>query len=299
MSVPIVDLRLRSKIPLAELEGKVGKIISPADYNVLLTGPARVRKPDGKPLCVYLPGAMKAVSTQEVYGILHPLYTAMTDNRGLASGSLRLAESEGKRTRSVKVASAIIGAIDPGGVYKYCRMTAWTGSNLPQWEKLQPYLQEVARNLAEQVPDRYANQMEQVKATREEWVVPGTPFTTVTVNNTYPTGVHTDKGDLDAGFSTIACIRRGQYTGGHLTFPEYRVAVDMQDGDLMLMDAHEWHGNTAIVCACGNTLRRLCPDCGAERISTVSYFRTKMASCGTAEDEAKRAVAKRERRATD
>lgn len=299
MSVPIVDLRLRSKIPLAELEGKVGKIISPADYNVLLTGPARVRKPDGKPLCVYLPGAMKAVSTQEVYDILHPLYTAMTDNRGLASGSLRLAESEGKRTRSVKVASAIIGAIDPGGVYKYCRMTAWTGSNLPQWEKLQPYLQEVARNLAEQVPDRYANQMEQVKQTRPEWIVPGTPFSTVTVNNTYPTGVHVDKGDLDAGFSTIACIRRGQYTGGHLTFPEYRVAVDMQDGDLMLMDAHSWHGNTAIVCQCGHTLRRLCPDCGAERISTVSYLRTKVVQCGTPEEEKAKAIAKRERRATD
>ena len=125
--------------------------------------------------------------------------------------------------------------------------------------------------------------------------MPGTPFSTVTVNNTYPTGTHTDKGDLDEGFSTITCLRRGDYSGGQLVFPEYRVAVTLQHGDLILMDAHQWHANTAIVCPCGTELNGPCPGCGAERISVVSYFRTRITECGTPGQELERAGRARER----
>jgi hypothetical protein len=145
------------------------------------------------------------------------------------------------------------------------------------------------------VNDRYEAQMAEIDRTHPDWVVPGTPFTTITVNNTYPTGVHTDKGDLDAGFSTIAVLRRGSYTGGRFVFPEFRVAVDLQDGDLILMDAHQWHGNTALVCACGDKRTSSCRACGAERISVVSYFRTAMTSCGSEEEENQRAVEYREK----
>jgi hypothetical protein len=156
------------------------------------------------------------------------------------------------------------------------------------------------------VPARYAAQLVEATRTEPDWVIPGTPFTTVTVNNTWPTGMHTDKGDLDAGFSTIAVLRRGGYTGGQLMFPEYRVAVDLADGDLILMDAHEWHANAEIRCWCfadepeRKRLFGWCDTskggCGAERISVVSYFRTEMTKCGTAEDEMARAARTRERR---
>jgi hypothetical protein len=127
--------------------------------------------------------------------------------------------------------------------------------------------------------------MAQVDKTHPEWVVPGTPFTTITVNNTYPTGVHTDKGDLEQGFSNLTVLRRGRYSGGVFLFPEYRIGVDMGDGDLLLMDAHEYHGNTA--------LHLESPD--AERISVVAYFRTRMVECGTAAEEADRALAHADR----
>lgn len=292
----MIDVRLRNRVGAAELESKVGRILHETDYNLLLTGPTYVRKPDGKPLCIYLPGAMKDASTPEVYEILHAMRALITKNRGLASGSQRLLDGPGKRSYAMDVSSAIAGSFDPSGIYKYCRLTAWTGDHLPEWKRLQPFLQEIAKNLKEYVPDRYAAQAAVVAKTKPEWVVPGTPFSTITVNNTYPTGVHTDKGDLDAGFSTITCLRRGEFTGGHLTFPEYRMAVNLQDGDLILMDAHSFHGNTAIVCKCGNTLRGMCEECGSERISVVAYFRTAVAECGTFDEELKRAADKREKR---
>lgn len=292
----MLDLRLRSKISQQEMNEKVGKILTDSDISLLLTGPAFVRKPDGKPLCVYLPDVMTGLLTDEVYQILHSLRTARTDNRGLASGTQRAVRGTQNRARAMPVASAIIGSVDPGGVYKYCRQTAWTGKNMPQWQALQPLFQGITRHLREHVPDRYDAQMEEVRATEPEWIIPGTPFSTITVNNSYSTGCHQDKGDLDKGFSTIACLRYGKYTGGTLAFPEYRVGVNMKHGDLILMDAHEWHGNTAIKCKCGFNLKRNCEDCGAERISVVSYFRTKMVHCDTMEGELRRAIEVREKR---
>lgn len=293
------EMRMRSRVAdkaiVAELAGKVP---GDADYDVLLTGPARVLKPDGKPLCVYLPGAVAEHARDDaVYDVLHSLRKDVTKNRGAASGTKRLNGGNPRRSYALEVASVPIGAMDPAGQQRYCRLTAWTGQHLPEWQTLQPLLQTVAGQLADHVPDRYANQASAAADTDPAWVVPGTPFTTVTVNNTYPTGVHTDKGDLDAGFSTIACLRRGEFTGGRLMFPAYRVAVDMADGDLILMDAHEWHGNTPIVCACGTRPNGPCVECGAERISVVSYFRTKMTRCGSPAEELERARSLRDAQA--
>lgn len=292
----MISIRVRSRISPQELEAKIGKIVSDDAYNVLLTGPSRVFMPDGKLLCVYLPGAMRDVVQTDHYETLHSLRKDhVTYNRGLASGSERVRVGTTKRSYAMGVSSGVLGSFDPSGTFKFCRLTAWTGKNMPQWEALRPVFGRVAQVLENQVPDRYAAQMEEIDKTHPDWVIPGTPFTTVTVNNTYPTGVHTDKGDLDKGFSTIFTLRRGGYTGGRFVFPEFRVAVDLQDGDLILMDAHQWHGNTPIVCACGERRTRMCEVCGAERISVVSYMRANMVKCGSEAEEIQRAIEYRER----
>lgn len=292
----MISVRIRSRISEAELEAKIGKVLGDDSYNLLLTGPAKVYTPNGKLLCVYLPGAMAGYVSEEHYQSFHSLARDRSNNnRGLASGSQRVRAGKQKRSYSLGISSHLMGSIDPTGTFKFCRLTAWTGRHLPEWETLQPVFQRVAGELKIHVPDRYAAQMEEIGRTHPDWVVPGTPFTTITVNNTYPTGVHTDKGDLDKGFSTIFTLRRGQYTGGIFTFPEYRVAVDLKDNDLILMDAHQYHGNTAIVCACGERRTAYCEVCGAERVSVVSYMRTAMTRCGSEQEEAQRAIAYRER----
>jgi hypothetical protein len=239
------ELRIRSKIQEEELEAKKGKILTSDDYDVLLTRATRVLKPDGSLLCVYRPGAFPSIA--EFYDVLHSLRVFQTTNRGMASGTERHPSMEGgKWTYSKAVSSAIIGSFDAKPPKLYCRLTAWTGRNWPEYSSLFPLFQSIAERFATEVPDRYAAQMAAVTQTPEDWVIEGTPFTTITCNNSYATGVHTDKGDLDAGFSNLTVLRRGDYSGGQLVFPEYRLAVDMQDGDLLLMDAHEWHGNVKL-----------------------------------------------------
>lgn len=273
------EIRLRSRIPKEELDEKVGKIITERDVTVMLVDSARVLKPDGSPLCVYLKGAISQEIRDETYPVLHDIQMT-TNNRGLASGSQRVHAYGTSTTYARPVMSSLLGAME--GTTKrapICRLTAWTGEHVDEFRGLFPLFHEISDYFGAYVPERFQEQALHARATKPEWVIKGTPFTTITVNNTYATGVHQDAGDLKEGFSTLACLRRGNYSGGWLSFVEWRVAVDMQDGDLLLMDAHEWHGNTDIV--------KHSED--AERISVVSYFRTNMTKCGTSLEELEKA----------
>lgn len=281
----MIELRCRSRISKDELDLKIGKILTPGDVSAVLQGDALVRKPNGDILCIYLKNVVPQELRDVAWPILSPIKD-LTDNRGLASGSIRQEDfnRSSANTRAAPVASSILGAMDPmGGRFPYCRLTAWTGKNSAQFEELYPYFAFVGKLFSDNIPDRYEVQQDKIDATHPDWVIPGTPFTTVTVNNTYATGVHKDVGDLKEGFSCLTTMRKGDYTGGILTFPEFRIGVEMQDGDVLLMDAHEWHGNTQ--------LTLLSED--AERISVVLYFRARMTKCGSSEDETRKGQSRR------
>jgi len=286
----LTKVKLMTKLSDAEVLEMEGKMVRDEDYDVLLTGASYVVKPglSKEPLCVYLPGAVKA-ECDAAYPFLTKIRDK-TDNRGAASGTQRV-RTTAKITRAKRVASSILGSMDPqGGRWPYCRLTAYTAREATDWQEMRPLFQAIAKRFEEHVPHRYANQVQECRKTDPDWVIPGTPFTTITVNNTYPTGIHTDKGDLDSGFSTLVSIHRGEWDGARIVFPQYRVAADLGDGDLILMDAHEFHGNTIIICKCGHNLDEACPDCGAERISVVAYFRTRMTNCGSMTEEQQRAL---------
>lgn len=298
----MMEYRIRTKRSDEWVDRYKGAQVQPEMITLKIEGPARIFKPNGKPLCVFLPGAAKEISDE-----LYPDFSAIrmtTNNRGLASGGERTKTEGRKRTSAPSVMSAILGSFDKVGSQQYCRLTAFTAQQVEKWERLLPYFDRITQLFEENVPERYAAQMVAVQNTDPDWVISGTPFTTITVNNTYPTGIHTDKGDLDEGFSTLGVMRRGNFTGGWLTFPQYGVAADMQDGDVILMDAHEWHGNTPLLCSeCGESLRKPGHVCETnmaafklnefvppERVSVVSYFRTHLVECGSlAEEQAERA----------
>jgi hypothetical protein len=159
-------------------------------------------------------------------------------------------------------------------------MTAFTRDNLGRWGEMLPLVRAADAVFRTACPGRYAAQMAAVRRTPPDFVIPGTAFTTVTVNRNLRTRCHKDSGDLAAGFGVISVLRAGEYAGGHLVFPKYRVAVDLRSRDVLLADVHECHGNTAIVGEPGTY----------ERVSTVYYFRERMTECGSAEEEQERAV---------
>jgi hypothetical protein len=138
------------------------------------------------------------------------------------------------------------------------------------WLRVLPFIHAVDQVFQTEAPDRYAAQKSACAQTPQEFVIPGTCFTTATINLNFRTAVHRDAGDLAEGLGVMSVLDAGTYDGCFLCFPKWRVAVDMRCQDVLLADVHEWHGNTPFVGVEGEY----------ERVSTVLYFRRQMLKCG-------------------
>ena len=69
---------------------------------------------------------------------------------------------------------------------------------------------------------------------------------------------------MKEGFGILTCF--GKFQGGLLFIPQYNVSIDLQEGDFLAFDVHQWHCNTPI------KVKKV----GEERISLVSYMREPM-----------------------
>ena len=69
----MIDIRLRTKISEDELKTKIGKMLSPEDYNVLVTKDTTVRFPNGKVGAIYLKQVIPEELADESYNVLHEL----------------------------------------------------------------------------------------------------------------------------------------------------------------------------------------------------------------------------------
>lgn len=273
-------LRLYRRYP----EGRLGRMLTALDYDCLVTGDVDVFKANGDRLLSVRRGAIRAESVEAARPVLRMLKTTRSMNRGMASG-----EQRGQRVRqsgyvsgtneATPVASAIIGHFDRNPRFPFCRQSAFNAHHADRFAQLTPFLHDAAACFATTVPDRYAAQMYQMARVPRDFVITGTPWTTLTVNHNWQTAVHHDRGDLKAGFSCLTVLRAGQYSGCHLVAPAYRIAVDLGSGDLLMFDPHEAHGNTAFE-NCSEDF---------ERISMVLYMRERMVQCGTPAEELERA----------
>jgi hypothetical protein len=118
----------------------------------------------------------------------------------------------------------------------------------------------------EYLPERYAAQAGAASRIDKSFLIDGLPYTTVTINRNWQTAVHLDEGDFHEGFGALTLLTAGDFTGGELAFPQYRVAVDYRMQDVLLADVHEPHCNLPIVGSEGEY----------ERVSLVLYFREGM-----------------------
>jgi hypothetical protein len=176
-----------------------------------------------------------------------------------------------------EVNSGIAGFYDRYPRIPYLREAAFTEGNRQKFDNAIPFFKKISDNFKELMPNRYSVQASMCEKLDPRYVVEGTVFTTLTVNRNFRTAYHRDAGDLTEGFSNLTVISNGKaYSGGMLVLPEYRVAVDIRPGDLLLINNHEGiHGNTELVY----------DEEGAERMSFVCYFREGMLDGGSKEYE--------------
>lgn len=148
-----------------------------------------------------------------------------------------------------------------------CRTTAFTLRHPKKWARVLPVIERVAGVHSRLDPDRYALQESYVRdRVAEVYRIAGTAYTTVTANYNTVTRVHIDRGDFAEG-SGVILVSGGGFSGGHLCFPRYGVAVELRPGDVCVCDVHEWHGNLPLTVDEGH------------RLSVVLYARAKLGEC--------------------
>lgn len=293
-------VRLEHELSDPDADALAATLLDERHYDIVLREDADVYKPNGEVLLKFRKGVLPAESAKAAYKSLRA--AASTDNRGMSGGVLSKKAKDddisrpigGKtqtRYRPIKedgsvsktsyakaVHSGIVGYFDRYARIPYCRTTAYTLTKPERWVKAMPFIRAVDAVFASEAPDRYAAQKAMIAKTHPDFYIDGTAFTTITVNKNWQTAVHKDSGDYADGFGVLTVLRAGNYEGGYLVFPKYRVAVDIQSCDVLLADVHEWHGNTALK-GRGKF----------ERISCVFYYRAKMYKCGSAVEELERA----------
>jgi hypothetical protein len=169
------------------------------------------------------------------------------------------------------VFSGVGGFYDRYPRIPYCRATAYTANNKEKFEMSVPFIEDISGWFQKLLPTRWAAQKKEIVKIDPEYHIGKSVYTTITINKNFRTACHRDAGDLEAGFGNLTALSDDrEWSGGYLCFPEYRVAVDIRPGDVLLMDVHEIHGNTPISKLNGDA---------PERISIVCYFREKMNGC--------------------
>ena len=145
-------------------------------------------------------------------------------------------------------------------------------SNQEKWEVLQNIapLNEGALKVA--APDIWRRQ----RAFADNYIeskyhIGGAPITALSANRyssegTAKMSAHVDGKDLEFGMTTMCVFRIGDFEGANLCFPRYGLAIEADDGDVLIADSNELHGVTPIR---GNGVRLSCVAYCDDHVATM------------------------------
>ena len=212
-----------------------------------------------------------------------------------ATGYLKADGTPSNMTVNNNVFSSPIGyynQIKNLGLNLPCRLTHYTQTHMKQYQGTIPYIEQIGDWYNQLHKEAFDFQMERAMQ-RPQFRIGYTPFSTVTVNRTFRTGLHKDKGDY-GGVACLSVLEHGEYNGGIFLMPAYGIGVDLRGGDVLVADVHQYHANTEIWTTPEQDARNaLLPKIHKDnisvgtlgagtdysRISLVCYLRERMIEC--------------------
>ena len=264
--------KLKKQLTDEQTEKLKGKYLNENNYDLLITEDADGYDVNGNLLFRFRKNAMPLETL--ILGVnSFKDSIEVTESRGYASGSshkrIRKDGSVSNITVGNKVESGSVGYMDSSAMVKYCRKTAFAKNYFDKFKQGIPFVQFVDNKYKELCLAHYAKQKAIADGTNKNYIIDNTSFTTVTVNKNFRTAVHQDAGDYPDGFGNLIAYREGDWAGGYFCLPQYKVAIDLQNTDMLFVDVHQWHGNTDFINTDENFLR----------ISFVLYYREYMYKC--------------------
>ncbi len=268
--------------------GDYGKVFLTQDhYDTLIHEDCIVVGPEGQFIAALKKKAVPMETIAEAWKFLRD-YQEKTDNRGTATGVKMVArrKKDGTMQKTLRapkgdeVVSGVAGFMDRYVRLPFCRECSFNRKYPTAYATLLPLFQQVDFTHFQLDPVGWAHAKSYAAKTRPEWLIPGTNFTSVTINKNFRTAAHLDAANLKDGTCAMLLIREGRFDGGYVVFPEWRFAVAMDTSDVVVFrNMKDFHGNTPII---GKTKNY-------QRCTLVHYFREGMVNCGSAVEELERA----------
>lgn len=145
--------------------------------------------------------------------------------------------------------------------------TGFTAAYPDEWRRSIRFFDSIGDTFESIMPDESKHMREWClsHAVLPPFTIGRTCLSTVAINVNYESCYHFDHGDLPSGYSTLTALAvGGPYDGGQLVLPQYRVAIDIRDGDLLCSQSHvDLHGNMNVTPLA----------VGAKRVSFVTYLK--------------------------
>jgi len=289
---------LKKTINDEEIGKKEGEYIDLKHYKFIINKNCDGYKNDTKELLFkFRKNVIPKKLTKLAYNCFNVASKQLHDNRGAAAGILdrtkmpRYIGEFGNRkskfrtnfysNKTGKLSNQLVSNRSPSNIVGYydkpdrnigrnaqpCRITAFIKYYSDEWEKSLPFIKKIDKLFKKLVPNRHKIQRYFSKQTK--FCIGDTAYSTMTINNNWRTALHKDAGDLEEGFGNLIVCSKGKFSGGYLGFPQYSVCINVQDGDFLAMDVHEWHCNTEI--------KPITKE--YDRLSIVAYLRKNMIRC--------------------
>ena len=241
------------------MKNALGSYVSEKHVATLISGePTDVYLPDGSLLLRYRPGVLDPRVCKTARVSLRGVGKKFNDHRMIHTGSIGY--------------NAKGNPDGPNGVR--CHKSNFTRSNFNKWFNALPYIRALDSAYREYAPEYYQLQKELIDQTNPNYRISDTVFTTGVANLWDPlhdsrTPLHYDTQNHSDGLGVLSVLSTGDYTGGHLVFYKWGVAVDMRTTDVLLADTkHHAHANTPIKFRIGH-----------ERLCTILYYKQLMQHC--------------------
>jgi hypothetical protein len=179
---------------------------------------------------------------------------SLSERKGVPKNVLEVLEKQG-------AAQGVLGFLDATADGP-CHKTPLSKNRPDMLDRNEVLIKRVDELYAQHLPTPHARQMNEV-AKVPRWRLWGTAFTTVYIVKNLRCAYHTDSGNLRGVMSAI--ISMGEFTGGELVLPRWRIAIAFKPGDLLLFDPQQLHGNLPF---------------SGERLSAIFYCERRISDCG-------------------
>ena len=130
-------------------------------------------------------------------------------------------------------------------------LSDWEEENHDRWETLLKVFTTNETAFQKALPEKYKTQKlfceKHIKKSHRTGVYTGLTANQYKEEETEQMSFHIDKSDTKFGFTSMCVFRVGKYKGAYLVFPRWDVAVDVDDGDIVLADSSQLHGVSQII----------------------------------------------------